>query len=159
MSLSPREMLARLVAFPSVSTSSNLDIIGFCREWLQSHGVESRLVMSPEGDKANLYATIGPQVEGGIVLSGHTDVVPVEGQAWTTDPWTLDGEERPPLRPRYGRHERLRRARPGAGARDGAGAAEAAGPHRPVLRRGDRLPGRALDGARDGRVRSRRHPP
>ena len=89
MSLSPREMLARLIAFPSVSTSSNLDIIGFCREWLQSQGVESRLVMSPEGDKANLYATIGPQVEGGIVLSGHTDVVPVEGQDWSTDPWTL----------------------------------------------------------------------
>jgi acetylornithine deacetylase len=89
MSLSPREMLARLVAFPSVSTSSNLDIINFCRDWLNSHGVESTLVMSPEGDKANLYATIGPQVEGGIVFSGHTDVVPVEGQNWTTDPWTL----------------------------------------------------------------------
>ena len=68
MSLSPREMLARLVAFPSVSTISNLDIIGFCRDWLNSHGVESHLVMSPEGDKANLYATIGPRVEGGIVL-------------------------------------------------------------------------------------------
>ncbi|MPR13342.1 acetylornithine deacetylase [Microvirga tunisiensis] len=89
MSLSPREMLSRLVAFPSVSTSSNLDIIGFCRDWLNSHGVESHVVMSPEGDKANLYATIGPQVEGGIVLSGHTDVVPVEGQNWSTDPWTL----------------------------------------------------------------------
>ncbi|MDP8920849.1 MAG: M20/M25/M40 family metallo-hydrolase, partial [Pseudomonadota bacterium] len=89
MSLSPREMLARLIAFPSVSTSSNLDIIAFCRDWLSSHGVESSIVMSPEGDKANLYATIGPQVEGGIVLSGHTDVVPVEGQAWSSDPWTL----------------------------------------------------------------------
>ncbi|MBL0404973.1 acetylornithine deacetylase [Microvirga aerilata] len=89
MSLSPREMLARLIAFPSVSTSSNLDIIEFSREWLSSHGVESHIVMSPEGDKANLYATIGPRVEGGIVLSGHTDVVPVEGQAWSSDPWTL----------------------------------------------------------------------
>jgi acetylornithine deacetylase len=89
MSLSPREMLARLVAFPSVSSVSNLDIIAFCRDWLASHGVEGRLVMSPEGDKANLYATIGPSVEGGIVLSGHTDVVPVDGQAWTSDPWTL----------------------------------------------------------------------
>ncbi len=89
MSLSPREMLARLIAFPSVSTSSNLDIIHFCREWLHGHGVESTLVMSPEGDKANLYASIGPQVEGGVVLSGHTDVVPVEGQAWSSDPWTL----------------------------------------------------------------------
>jgi acetylornithine deacetylase len=89
MSLSSREMLARLVAFPSVSTSSNLDIIHFCRDWLRSHAVESTLVMSPGGDKANLFATIGPQVEGGIVLSGHTDVVPVEGQAWSSDPWTL----------------------------------------------------------------------
>ena len=89
MSLSLREMLARLIAFPSVSTSSNLDIIEFSREWLSSHGVESHIVMSPEGDKANLYATIGPRVEGGIVLSGHTDVVPVEGQAWSSDPWTL----------------------------------------------------------------------
>jgi acetylornithine deacetylase len=89
MPLSSREMLARLIAFPSVSTRSNLDIIGFCRDWLQSHRVESHLVMSPEGDKANLYATIGPRVEGGIVLSGHTDVVPVEGQAWSSDPWTL----------------------------------------------------------------------
>lgn len=89
MPLSPREMLARLIAFPSVSTSSNLDLIHFCREWLKSHGVESNLVFSPERDKANLYATIGPSVEGGVVLSGHTDVVPVEGQAWTSDPWTL----------------------------------------------------------------------
>lgn len=87
--LSPREMLARLIAFPSVSTSSNLDIIHFCRDWLQSHGVESNLVFSPAGDKANLYASIGPMVEGGVVLSGHTDVVPVDGQAWTMDPWTL----------------------------------------------------------------------
>ena len=89
MSLSSREMLARLIAFPSISTSSNLDLIHFCRGWLRDHGVESTLVMSPGGDKANLFATIGPGVEGGIVLSGHTDVVPVEGQAWTSDPWTL----------------------------------------------------------------------
>ncbi len=89
MQLSSREMLARLIAFPSVSTSSNLDIIHFCRDWLNSHGVESHLVFSPERDKANLYATIGPMVEGGVVLSGHTDVVPVEGQDWTSDPWTL----------------------------------------------------------------------
>jgi acetylornithine deacetylase len=82
-------MLARLIAFPSVSTSSNLDLIHFCRNWLESHGVESNLIMNPEGDKANLFATIGPRVEGGVVLSGHTDVVPVEGQVWSSDPWTL----------------------------------------------------------------------
>ncbi|MET0530937.1 MAG: acetylornithine deacetylase [Microvirga sp.] len=89
MSLSPREMLARLIAFPSVSTSSNLDIIHFSCDWLKNHGIESELVFSPEGDKANLHATIGPKVDGGVVLSGHTDVVPVEGQTWTSDPWTL----------------------------------------------------------------------
>jgi acetylornithine deacetylase len=89
MTLTTREMLERLVAFPSVSSASNLEIIAFCRDWLASHGVESRVVPSPEGDKANLYASIGPMVEGGVVLSGHTDVVPVEGQAWTSDPWTL----------------------------------------------------------------------
>lgn len=89
MSLSSREMLARLIAFPSVSTTSNLDVIHFARDWLHSQGIESHLVHSPAGDKANLYATIGPKVEGGVVLSGHTDVVPVEGQAWTSDPWVL----------------------------------------------------------------------
>ncbi|QFU17694.1 acetylornithine deacetylase [Microvirga thermotolerans] len=89
MLMSSREMLARLIAFPSVSTASNLDLIHFVRDWLQGHGVESRLIHSPEGNKANLYATIGPMVEGGVVLSGHTDVVPVDGQTWTTDPWVL----------------------------------------------------------------------
>jgi acetylornithine deacetylase len=89
MTPSSREMLARLVAFPTISSVSNLELIGFCRDWLARHGVEARIVPSPEGDKANLFATIGPNVPGGIVLSGHTDVVPVEGQAWTSDPFTL----------------------------------------------------------------------
>jgi acetylornithine deacetylase len=93
MTVTVTEMLARLVAFPSISTSSNLPIIGFCRDWLTQHGVASHLVPSPEGDKANLYASIGPAVPGGVVLSGHTDVVPVEGQAWSTDPWTLTERE------------------------------------------------------------------
>jgi len=87
--MSPVEMLERLVAFPSVSSESNLDIIGFCRDWLSAHGVESTIVPSPDGLKANLFATIGPKIEGGIVLSGHTDVVPVAGQDWSTDPFTL----------------------------------------------------------------------
>lgn len=89
MTPTSRDMLARLVAFPSVSSVSNLDIIHFCRDELARHGVESRLVPSPDGTKANLYATIGPSVEGGVVLSGHTDVVPVEGQNWSSDPFTL----------------------------------------------------------------------
>ncbi|MEM1346403.1 MAG: acetylornithine deacetylase [Pseudomonadota bacterium] len=85
----PEEMLAKLVAFPTVSRESNLDLIGFVREYLAEHGVESRLVFNDEGTKANLYAQIGPEVAGGAVLSGHTDVVPVEGQPWSTDPFRL----------------------------------------------------------------------
>ncbi|WP_460448229.1 acetylornithine deacetylase [Alsobacter sp. SYSU BS001988] len=89
MNLTPREMLARLVAFPTVSRDSNLDCIHFIRDYLAAHGVESRLVPNAAGDKANLYATVGPAEAGGVVLSGHTDVVPVDGQAWTSDPFTL----------------------------------------------------------------------
>ncbi|MHB2167245.1 acetylornithine deacetylase [Alsobacter sp. R-9] len=89
MSWTTRELLARLVAFPTVSSESNLDCVAFIRDYLASHGVESRLVPSPDGRKANLFATVGPMVEGGVVLSGHTDVVPVEGQAWSSDPFTL----------------------------------------------------------------------
>ncbi|WP_439497165.1 acetylornithine deacetylase [Bosea sp. (in: a-proteobacteria)] len=89
MNLTPKEMLAKLVSFNTESQRSNLDLIHFCRDYLAAHGVASTLVPSPEGDKANLYATIGPAGEGGVVLSGHTDVVPVAGQDWTSDPWTL----------------------------------------------------------------------
>jgi acetylornithine deacetylase len=89
VTMTPREMLAKLVSFNTESQRSNLDLIHFCRDYLAELGVESRLVPSEDGQKANLYATIGPQVAGGVVLSGHTDVVPVAGQAWSTDPWTL----------------------------------------------------------------------
>ena len=87
--LKPREMLERLVAFPTVSRDSNLDLIGFVQDYLAGHGVESRLVHDAEGTKANLYAQIGPSVPGGVVLSGHTDVVPVDGQNWTSDPFRV----------------------------------------------------------------------
>ena len=86
---SPREMLAKLVSFNTESWRSNRELIDFCHDYLASLGVESTIVPSPDGLKANLYATIGPAIEGGVVLSGHTDVVPVEGQDWTSDPWTL----------------------------------------------------------------------
>lgn len=89
MTLTPKEMLAKLVSFNTESQRSNLDLIHFCRDYLAGHGVESTLVPSPDGQKANLYATIGPSADGGVVLSGHTDVVPVAGQDWTSDPWTL----------------------------------------------------------------------
>lgn len=89
MTLTPKAMLAKLVSFNTESQRSNLELIHFCRDYLAGLGVDSRIVPSPDGQKANLYATIGPQAAGGIVLSGHTDVVPVAGQDWSSDPWTL----------------------------------------------------------------------
>lgn len=93
VTINSRDMLARLIAFRTVSRDSNLDCIAFIREFLDEHGIVSHVLPNPEGTKANLYATIGPSVPGGIVLSGHTDVVPVEGQAWSHDPWTLTEQD------------------------------------------------------------------
>ena len=87
MTHSPREMIETLVGFPTVSRDSNLDLIHFVRDYLAGHGVEPHVVPNEDGTKANLYATIGPDAEGGVVLSGHTDVVPVDGQPWDTDPF------------------------------------------------------------------------
>lgn len=81
--------LDTLVAFPSISRDSNLDLIAYVRDFLAGIGVESTLVHNEDGRKANLWATIGPASRPGIVLSGHTDVVPVEGQAWSSDPFRL----------------------------------------------------------------------
>jgi acetylornithine deacetylase len=83
------EQLARLVAFDTTSRDSNLALIGYVEEYLHRCGVAAVRVPSADGRKANLYATIGPQAAGGVVLSGHTDVVPVDGQAWSSDPFTL----------------------------------------------------------------------
>jgi acetylornithine deacetylase len=81
--------LERLISFPSVSRDSNLDLIAYVRDFLEGLGISSLLVHNEDGRKANLWATIGPEATPGIVLSGHTDVVPVEGQAWSSDPFTL----------------------------------------------------------------------
>jgi acetylornithine deacetylase len=83
------DILARLVAFDTTSRGPNLALIGFVEAELAGVGVQGRRVPNQDGTKTNLFATIGPMVEGGVVLSGHTDVVPVDGQAWTSDPWTL----------------------------------------------------------------------
>lgn len=84
------DILERLVSFASVSARSNLDLIQWIRDYLAEHGVRSDLVPAPDGQpKANLWASIGPDAPGGLVLSGHTDVVPVEGQPWSGDPFTL----------------------------------------------------------------------
>lgn len=88
----PLDMLARLVAFDTVSHKSNLPLIDFVEDYLAGWGVASVRFPNAAGDKAALFATIGPQDRGGILLSGHTDVVPVEGQAWSRDPFTLHVE-------------------------------------------------------------------
>jgi acetylornithine deacetylase len=82
-------LLERLVAFDSESDKSNLPLIDFVEDYLRAQNVPVLRAPNAAGDKAALLATIGPMVEGGIVLSGHSDVVPVEGQKWTSDPFTL----------------------------------------------------------------------
>lgn len=83
------DLLDRLIGFDTVSSKSNLQLIAFVEDYLADLGIPSRRTVSPDGDKANLFATIGPTEPGGIVLSGHTDVVPVEGQPWTSDPFAV----------------------------------------------------------------------
>jgi acetylornithine deacetylase len=84
-----KSLLGRLIAFDSVSDSSNLPLIEFVETYLRGHGIESRRAPNAAGDKAAILATIGPRVDGGVVLSGHTDVVPVLGQPWSSPPFTL----------------------------------------------------------------------
>jgi acetylornithine deacetylase len=83
------EMVRRLVGFDTTSRGSNLALIEFVRSYLDNHGVPSELVFDETGNKANLYAKLGPAGSGGIMLSGHTDVVPVDGQDWHSDPFTV----------------------------------------------------------------------
>ncbi|MFN4281189.1 MAG: acetylornithine deacetylase [Alphaproteobacteria bacterium] len=82
-------LLRRLIGFDTTSRNSNLALIEFLRDRLADHGVDSTLYRDAGGGKANLYATLGPQDVGGLMLSGHTDVVPVDGQNWTSDPFAL----------------------------------------------------------------------
>lgn len=89
MSAAILDVLARLIAFDTTSRNSNLALIEWVEAFLRARGVASRRVVSADGSKANLYAAVGPDVAGGVVLSGHTDVVPVDGQPWSSDPWTL----------------------------------------------------------------------
>lgn len=84
-----KDLLAKLVAFDTTSHKSNLPLVRFVEDYLRRHGVASALVPTPDGEKASLFATIGPPGVRGIALSGHTDVVPVTGQIWSTDPFTL----------------------------------------------------------------------
>lgn len=82
-------ILEKLIAFPTVSRDSNLDLIGYVAGMLDAHGIACQLIHSEDGQKANLFATIGPAETSGIMLSGHTDVVPVDGQDWTLPPFAM----------------------------------------------------------------------
>lgn len=86
------DLLAKLVGFDTTSAKSNLDLIAFVQDYLNGHGIPSSLVPSEDGKKACLFATIGSG-EGGVGLSGHSDCVPVTGQSWTSDPFTLTARD------------------------------------------------------------------
>lgn len=87
--LTPRQILEELVSFPTVSRDSNLALVDWVEGYLARFGVHITRVFNPEGTKAALFAHVGPEVDGGVILSGHTDVVPVDGQDWSSDPWTV----------------------------------------------------------------------
>lgn len=87
------EIFDRLIAFPTVSRDGNIELIRYIADYLSGAGIEAELYPHENGDRASLFATVGPHKRGGVVLSGHTDVVPVEGQAWTSDPFRLTRRE------------------------------------------------------------------
>lgn len=84
-----RDILGELIAFPTVSSDSNLELITYAADLLSSAGATLSFTRDETGTKANLFATLGPAGDGGIVLSGHTDVVPVTGQDWVSDPFVM----------------------------------------------------------------------
>ena len=81
--------ISRLVAFDTTSSKSNLPLIEDVEAYLHSHEIDTFRTPNDDGTKTNLYAVVGPKVDGGVVLSGHTDVVPIDGQDWESDPWTV----------------------------------------------------------------------
>ena len=87
--LSTVDLLARLVSFDTTSRNSNLALIGFVRDYLDAHGIPYRISTDAADEKANIHAIIGPHGPGGVALSGHVDTVPVDGQAWSADPFAL----------------------------------------------------------------------
>ena len=93
MSTPSIEILQKLLSFQSITRQSNMDLILYVKDLLAGHGIESQIIHDESGTKANLFASVGPKDIPGIILSGHTDVVPVEGQAWTKPPFepTFEG--------------------------------------------------------------------
>ena len=90
MALSAREIMTALVGFPTVSRDTNLPLIDWVEGYLTDLGITAhRMPKAGDPSKAAIFCSVGPNVEGGIVLSGHTDVVPVDGQPWTSDPWEV----------------------------------------------------------------------
>ncbi len=87
--MSTEQILAKLVSFPVLGGESNLSIIHWIKEYIEQFDIKTTLVPNAEGNKASLHCRIGPATEGGMILSGHTDVVPTEGQAWKTNPFVL----------------------------------------------------------------------
>ncbi len=86
-------ILSKLIAFPVLGGASNLTIINWIKDYIEGFGIKCTLVPNSEGTKASLHCRIGPAIDGGIILSGHTDVVPVKGQDWQTDPFILTDKE------------------------------------------------------------------
>lgn len=87
------DILRELVGFPTLSSAPNRALIEAASARLTAAGAQVRLIENEDGTKANLYATLGPDDRPGVLLSGHTDVVPVEGQDWTRDPFALAVED------------------------------------------------------------------
>jgi acetylornithine deacetylase len=87
--MTPFELMEKLISFPTVSRDTNIPLIDWVAEYLSGHGIESHRYVDPDQPKHALFAHVGPWEEGAIVLSGHTDVVPVDGQPWDTDPYTV----------------------------------------------------------------------
>lgn len=88
-----KRILGDLVAFPTVSADSNLEMIAYLADHLKACGARVEVQHDPSGCKANLFASLGPEVDGGILLSGHSDVVPVTDQNWTSDPFVMEERE------------------------------------------------------------------
>jgi acetylornithine deacetylase len=87
--LTPFQLMEKLVSFPTVSRDSNLPLVDWVEDYLSGHGIAAHRHYNDDNDKASLFAHVGPDVAGGLVLSGHTDVVPVDGQPWAADPFTV----------------------------------------------------------------------
>ncbi|WP_417699697.1 acetylornithine deacetylase [Pseudophaeobacter sp.] len=88
--LTPLELMQHLVSFPTVSRDTNLPLVDWVQDYLQGHGITAHRWVDPaQPHKAALFAHVGPEIEGAVVLSGHTDVVPVDGQPWDSDPFTV----------------------------------------------------------------------